>query len=110
MKLVAILLIRVFLVNLTQIALVVRAFGIHTLVDSETGTVLNRYEYMSAVRTSVVNRLCVYFTAYECGSTDLALVLTFTTVVIVKILVRSTANRTEFIIRHLMTAAAFDRL
>ena len=110
MKLVTIFLIRMFPVNLTQIAPVVRAFGIHTLVDPETGTVLNRYKYMSAVRTSVVNRLCVYFTAYECGSTDLALVLTFTTVVIVKILMRSAADRAEFIIRHLMTAAAFDRL
>ena len=97
------------LVNLTQIALVVRAFGIHTLVYSEAGAVFNRYKDMPAVRASVANRLCVYFTAYECGTTDLALVLTFTTIVIVKILVRSTANGAEFIIRHLMTAAAFDR-
>ena len=109
MKLVAVFLICVFLVNLAQIALVVRAFGINTFVDSETGTVFDGNKNMSAVRTSVVNRFGMNLTTHEGGSTDLALVLAIATVVVVKIHVWGTAYWTDFIFRNLVAAAISNR-
>ena len=65
---------------------------------------------MTAVRTSVVNRLGVNFTANECCAADLALVLAMTPIVVVKIMMRSTTNRAEFVVRNLAVVAALNRL
>ena len=49
------------------------------------------------------------FTADKGGATDFTLVLSITTIVVVKIHVRSPTDRTDFVLGNLMTTTAFNR-
>ena len=52
----------------------------------------------------------MYRAADECGAADLALVLSVTAVVVIKIHMRSAADRANFIFRNRLAVAAADRL
>ena len=78
-------------------------------MNSEAGTIFNRYKSFSTVRTFVSHRSGMDFTADKGGTTDFALVLSITAIVVVKIHVRSTTDRTDFGLGNLMTATSFNR-
>lgn len=99
MEFVSVLFERMFLVDFLQIPAVVGALRIDAFVDAEAGTVLDRNKDVTAVRALVFDRLGVDTAIDECGAADLAPVLPVTAVVIVKVLIWSTADRADLILR-----------
>ena len=109
MELVSVLLQGMFLIDLLKILEVEGALVVDTLVDTETGPVLDRNESVTAVGALVVDRLGMDPAINEGSAADLALVLTMTAVVVIEILMRSTADRAEFVLGDIVTAPAADR-
>ena len=109
MEFVSILLKRVFFIDLLQIAAVVRALRIDAFMDPEAGTVLDRDEDVTAVRALVFHRFGMDTTVDEGGAAYLALVLAFTTVVVIKVLMGSTADGADLVLRDMVAAPAPDR-
>ena len=109
MEFVPILLERMFFVDLLQIVAVVGAFRINAFVDAEAGTAFDRNKDVTAVRALVFDRFGVDTAIDECGATHLALVLAFTAVVVVKVLMGSTADRAALVLRDRSPVTTADR-
>lgn len=109
MKLVSVLLQGMFLIDLLKILEVEGALVVDTLVDTKTGTVLDRNESVTAVGALVFDRLGMDAAINEGSAADLALVLTMTAVVVIEILMRSTADRADFVLGDRVAAPAADR-
>lgn len=78
-------------------------------MDTKTGTVLDRNESVTAVGALVFDRLGMDAAINEGSAADLALVLTMTAVVVIEILMRSTADRADFVLGDSVGAPAADR-
>ena len=109
MEFVPILLERMFFVDLLQIVAVVGAFRINAFVDAEAGTAFDRNKDVTAVRALVFDRFGVDTAIDECGATHLALILAFTAVVVVKVLMGSTADRAALVLRDRSPVTTADR-
>ena len=110
MELVSILLEGMPFVDLLQIIAVVGALGIDAFMDAETGTVLDRNEDMAAIRAFVPDRFGMDTAINEGSAADLALVLTATAVVVIEVLMGSTADRTDLVLRDRAPAPVADRI
>jgi len=108
-ELVSVLLQGMFLIDLLKILEVVGALVVDTLVDTKTGTVLDRNESVTAVGALVFDRLGMDAAINEGSAADLALVLTMTAVVVIEILMRSTADRADFVLGDSVAAPAANR-
>ena len=108
-ELVSILLKGMLLIDLPQILLIVGTLFIDALVDTETGTILDRDESVTTVRALVLHRLGVEIAADEGGAADLTLILTMTAIVVIKVVVRRTADRTNLVFGNGTTIAPFNR-
>lgn len=110
MELVSVLLQRMLFIDFTQVLLIVGAFIVDALMDPEAGTFLDWNEGVTAVRAFVLHRFCVDAAIDESGAADLALILTLAAVVVIEVIVRSTADRTDFVCGDRTAVAAPDRL
>lgn len=110
MELVSVLLERMLLVDLAEILQIVGALLVDTLVDAKAGTLLDRHESMTAIGALVFHRLGVDAAADEGGAADLALILAMATIVIVEVIVGSTADGTDLVLGDSIAAPAADRL
>ena len=108
-ELVSILLKGMLLIDLPQILLIVGTLVIDALVDTETGTILDRDESVTTVRALVLHRLGVEIAADEGGAADLTLILTMTAIVVIKVVVRRTADRTNLVFGNGTTIAPLNR-
>ena len=112
MKLVLVLSIgclQVLLGDMFQIVKVVGTLGVYTFVDAKRLPVLNWAENMSAMRASKCNGLTEAVIQRRKGcSTNLAKQLSFSTVILIKILGRSSATRTFTVIRDITGTATFN--
>lgn len=109
MEFVPILLERMFFVDLLQIVAVVGAFRINAFVDAEAGTAFDRNKDVTAVRALVFDRFGVDTAIDECGATHLALVLTATAVVVIEVVMGSTADRAALVLRDRSPVTTADR-
>lgn len=78
--------------------LLIRALGVHTFMDDEVLSVFFMDESVTAVRTSKAYRGSNLFTRNESLSTDLALELPMSPVVVIDVMVGSTAQRADSIL------------
>jgi hypothetical protein len=108
-ELVSVLLQGMFLIDLPEILEVVGALVVDTLVDTETGPVLDRDQSVATVGALVFDRLGMDTAINEGSAADLALVLTMTAVVVIEIVMGSTADRADFVLRNSVAAPAADR-
>lgn len=109
-ELVPVLLERMLLIDLPEIALIVGALVVDTFVDPEAGAVLDRHQRMAAVWALVLHGLCVDAAIDEGSTADFAQVLAAAAGIVVEVLVRSTADRTGLALRDRSAAPAADRL
>ena len=95
-----------------EIPFVVRAVVIDALVDTEVLTILDGLERMSAVGALEFERRNDFFSVHKGLSTDLAFKLPATAGVVINIVMRGTAERTDGIRRDctLLAIVWFDRL
>ena len=106
---VSVLLKRMLFIDFLQILAVIGALVVDTLVDTKTGSVLDRDQSMAAVRALVFDRFGMDTAVDEGGAADLALVLAVTAIVVVKIVMQSTADRTDLVHRNRAAASPLNR-
>jgi hypothetical protein len=109
-ELVSVLLERMLLIDLPEIALIVGALVVDAFVDTETGPVLDRHQRVAAVGALVLHGFSVDASIDEGSTADLAQVLAATAGIVVEVLMRSTADRTGLVLRDRSTAPAADGL
>ena len=88
---------------------IVGALRIYTFVNDEVLTVFFVNEGMVTVRTEQTHRSRNIFTSGECLTTNFALILTIATIVIVNVMVGSTAERTDGFLGNGFPVFALDR-
>ena len=109
-ELVSVLFKRMFPVDFLKVLPVVGALVVDTFVDTEAGTVFDRNEDMAAIRAFVLDRFGMDTAINEGSAADLALVLAATAVVVIEVLMGSTADRTDFALRNRTSAPVVDRI
>ena len=87
----AIVFVQMFLIHFLQVVEIVRAFGIHTFVDAEEFTVFLSNEGVAAMRASKPERGGNYFAGAEGLPTDFTLILPIPAIVVIDVMVRSSA-------------------
>jgi hypothetical protein len=97
-------------VNRLKVLEIIRAVIVDTFVNDKEFAVLLWKKSMSAVRAFKVKRLSRMFASNEGLTTDLALKLTFSAVVVVKIMMWRTTYRTNGIDRNGFAIASLDSL
>ena len=110
MEFVPVLLVLMLFVDFLEIVLVVGAFGVDALVDAEAGTDLDRNEGVATVGALVLHRPGVDTVIDERGAADLAQVLTMAAVVVVEVVMRSTADRADLALGDRVLATSSDGL
>ena len=105
----AIVLIKVFLSHLFKIVEIIRAHWINTFMYAEEFAVFLGNKGISTMRAGESDGSCNNFTGAEGLPTDLALVLTITTIVVIDVMVRSTTQRADGILRNGFTIATLNR-
>jgi hypothetical protein len=108
-ELVSILLKGILLIDLPQILLIVGTLVIDALMDTETGTILDWDESVTAVRALVLHGFGMDIAADKSSAADLALVLAMTAIVVIKVVVRRPADRTNLVFGDGTTIAPFNR-
>jgi hypothetical protein len=96
-------------IDFLQILAVIGALVVDALVDTKTGSVLDRDQSMAAVRALVFDRFGMDTAVDEGGAADLALVLAMTAIVVIKVVVRRPADRTNLVFGDGTTIAPFNR-
>ena len=109
-ELVSVLLKRMFPADFLKVLPVVGALVVDAFVDTEAGTVFDRNEDMAAIRAFVPDRFGMDTAINEGSAADLALVLTATAVVVIEVLMGSTADRTDLVLRDRAPAPVADRI
>ena len=109
-ELVSVLLKRMFPADFLKVLPVVGALVVDAFVDTEAGTVFDRNEDMAAIRAFVPDRFGMDTAINEGSAADLALVLTATAVVVIEVLMGSTADRTDLVLRNRAPAPVADRI
>lgn len=99
-----------FRINLRKIVKIILAFRINAFMHTEKGSVFFRNMTVTAVRTEKTQRSGCVFAGRECLTTDLALVLSIVSVVVVYVVVRSTTDRTADIFRNCAAVSLLNRL
>ena len=89
---------------------IVRAFGIDAFVNAEEFTVFLSYKSFATVRAYQSKRSCNFFARNESLTTDFTLKLSITTIVIVDIMMWSTAKRAYSFFRNRFTVTALNFL
>ena len=79
---------------------IIRTFRVYAFMYTEKFTVFLRYKSFPTMRADKTKRCSYFFSRGESLATDLALVLTIATIVVVDELMRSTAKRTHGIFRN----------
>ena len=106
----AIVLIQVFLLHLFKVVEIVRALWIDTFMYAEELAVFLGNKGISTVRAGKADGSSNNFASAEGLTTDLALVLTITTIVVVNVVMRSPTQRTDGILGNGFTIAPLNRL
>ena len=89
---------------------IVGALRIYTFVNDEVLTVFFRNEGVATVRTEQTHRSSNIFSSSECLTANLALILTIAAIVVVDVMMRSTTERTDGVLRNGFTIFTLDRL
>ena len=95
----AVIFFEIILINLFQVVKIVRTLGVDTLMEDEVFPLFFGDEGVSAVRAGKADGGRELFAGNESLSADFALVLPVAAVIIVDVLVRSAAERTDGIFR-----------
>ena len=95
---------------LTEVMKIVRAVRVYAFMDTEEFTIFFSYQGLAAVRAYQSKRSFNYFAGNESLTTDLTLILTITTIVIVDVMMRSTTKRTYSFFGNRFTVTALNFL
>ena len=105
----AIIFVKILLSNFLQVMKIVGTFRIHTFMNAKEFTVYLGNECIAAMRTDKPERSDDFFSGRECLSTDFALILTVTAIVIVEVMMRSSAKRANSIFWDGLTITTLNR-
>ena len=103
-----IILFEIVLIHLFQVVKIVRAFGVDTLMEDEVLSLFFSDEGVSAVRADKADGGRDLFAGNESLAADFALVLPVAAVIIVDVMVRSAAERTDGIFRDRSAITPLD--
>ena len=103
-------LIQIIWLHLFKIMEIVRTFGIDTFVYTEKLTVFLGNQGIAAMRAGKSDGSCNNFTGTECLTTDFTLVLPIASIVVVDVMVWSTTQRADGILRNRFTVTTLNRV
>ena len=104
----AVILFEVVLINLFQVVKIVSAFGVDTFMEDKVFPLFFGGEGVPAVRADKADGGRDLFTGNESLAADFALVLPVAAVIIVEVMVRSAAERTDGIFRDRPAITSLD--
>ena len=104
----AVILFEVVLINLFQVVKIVSAFGVDTFMEDKVFPLFFGDEGVPAVRADKADGGRDLFTGNESLAADFALVLPVAAVIIVEVMVRSAAERTDGIFRDRPAITSLD--
>ena len=109
----AIIFVEILLINFLQVMKIVGTFRINTFMNAKEFTVFLVNKCIAAMRTNKPEWSDDFFPGRECLTADFALILTVTAIVIVNVMMRSSAKRAYSIFWDGLTITTlnrFDRL
>ena len=106
----SVVLIQILLFHFFKIVEIVRTFGTDAFVYTEELAVFFGNQGIAAMRTDKADRSCNHFSRCESLTTDLALVLTIATIIVIDEKMGSTTQRADGILGNGFAVATLNRL